>query len=420
MWSDHQSFLFHGIRQLLATGEASDFRIRCADREFLVHKFLLNFFTDYFRDVDGLWLRIEMNPVIMEKILTFLYHGQVNIEYDEMETFLECSRLLKIRLFKDETVGPDPMDQVDPPVTERYELNDFQLLCRTCYKVYRDDKALKKHLWACQRKPTFACDQCDKVFRFRSQLTEHLRIHTQEKPFVCPDPNCDAAFNYKSSLKLHFDQKHKCVTYACPECGEVLKNKTTWLYHRRKFHPKTKPFACKECGECFVSRAFLATHTRLKHIKHAQTSTKSELDQAIILDPSERVYHGKKTRFSMGFWNIYVAKMSVKCFFCPKILFRSSLLPHWKNKHSNIKVVKPMLRELDNRLKVIALARKRERDRLKKELPNGIKTEVDAPTSDVEPEPEPEEPYLQVHDILLQFRSLIQANEPSASSAEEG
>jgi hypothetical protein len=124
--------------------------------------------------VDGLWLRIEMNPVIMEKILTFLYHGQVNIEYDEMETFLECARLLQIRLFKDDSIGGDPLDEADgqagsdphSPPPERYELNDFQLLCRTCYKVYRDDKALKKHLWACQRKPTFACDQCDKVFAF--------------------------------------------------------------------------------------------------------------------------------------------------------------------------------------------------------------------------------------------------------------
>ena len=63
----------------------------------------------------------------------------MKIQYEEMEGFLHSCKQLNIRLFKDATVPdyPPPEDQIgdDDSGAERYEMNNFQLMCKNCYKV---------------------------------------------------------------------------------------------------------------------------------------------------------------------------------------------------------------------------------------------------------------------------------------------
>jgi hypothetical protein len=82
VWSDHLSLLIHGIDELYRTGKGADLVIKCHEREFRVHKFVLNLFTDYFSACDGVWIRINTSAHHMEKMLYFLYHGQVRFNRD--------------------------------------------------------------------------------------------------------------------------------------------------------------------------------------------------------------------------------------------------------------------------------------------------------------------------------------------------
>ncbi len=82
VWSDHASLLFHGLDEMYRSGRLSDLVIRCHDREFRVHKFVLHLFTDYFSNCDGVWIRINTPAAHMEKLLYFMYHGQVGIEFE--------------------------------------------------------------------------------------------------------------------------------------------------------------------------------------------------------------------------------------------------------------------------------------------------------------------------------------------------
>ena len=87
-WSDHKAFVLGGLRSLLETGRSPDFEIKCHDTVFKVHKLILSLFTDYFETFDGLWTRIDIGAASMHNILRFIYHGQVVMRYDEMESFL--------------------------------------------------------------------------------------------------------------------------------------------------------------------------------------------------------------------------------------------------------------------------------------------------------------------------------------------
>ena len=52
-----------------------------------------------------------------------------------MEGFLHSCKQLNIKLFKDASVPDYPPPEDPDDTAERYEMNNFQLMCKNCYKV---------------------------------------------------------------------------------------------------------------------------------------------------------------------------------------------------------------------------------------------------------------------------------------------
>ena len=73
-WSDHQAFLYRGLNDLYVSGRYADLEIKCYDHVFKVHKLVMSLFTDFFLDCDGLWMRINLNPEQMEKVIIGFYY----------------------------------------------------------------------------------------------------------------------------------------------------------------------------------------------------------------------------------------------------------------------------------------------------------------------------------------------------------
>lgn len=123
----------------------------------------------------------------------------------------------------------------------------------------------------------YKCDLCKKEFFTKFQLREHKLIHFEDNPFVCEQ--CGTGFRSRTCLNSHVFHKHSSVRkHKCPECSKTFKTATQMKVHKR-VHTGEKPFLCP-CEHCIyrsTTRGNMKLHLTSKH-KLNQSTVKSLME----------------------------------------------------------------------------------------------------------------------------------------------
>ena len=136
-----------------------------------------------------------------------------------------------------------------------------------CNKTFKTKSKLTQHKSTHSSVKSFGCNECDKRFKTNSLLGKHKNfVHSNVRPFVCPQINCNKSFKIKAYLKLHKRIHCSDKPFECEECKQRFKFKSILISHKL-LHSNEKQFKCdvNDCNRSFKQRSGLSHHKMRFH-----------------------------------------------------------------------------------------------------------------------------------------------------------
>lgn len=151
----------------------------------------------------------------------------------------------------------------------------LQYQCSSCLKLFHLKSQAKDHVQVCEikiegqgeekgqivkrKQVNEVCETCGKSFTSKSNLTKHMLLHG-EKKFACY--HCDKRFHLDVYLREHITCVHYNIfKYQCNSCGQLMKSKTGLILHDRIFHSKDGvTYPCPKCDKVFKQKGNMRAH----------------------------------------------------------------------------------------------------------------------------------------------------------------
>ncbi|CAL1527160.1 unnamed protein product [Lymnaea stagnalis] len=160
-----------------------------------------------------------------------------------------------------------------PDAAYYYDSSRRAYFCGFCSKSFSLKLHVQQHVRVHTNDKPFPCPDCKRWFPCAATLKRHLQVHT--KPFKCE--KCPSAFSRKlfldSHKKKHNEKERVEETldyglmddksgYFCKHCEKKLQNKYRMMSHVRG-HLNKRPFECMTCNKCFSHQYMLMNHKKI-------------------------------------------------------------------------------------------------------------------------------------------------------------
>ena len=281
---EHQASLAGSIQE---EREFCDVSLACEDQQVRAHKVVLAASSTKLRHI--LLSNPHPQPLIylsgvqfsiLEKILRFIYHGQVDISQDQVNSFMDVAEDLQVKGLTEPTGGGQTGGEVSTSsrkaeTVTAYSGDPINTSNRERSSVERED----------QESPTVKKQPVDQELVEENEGEasfhnyDHLPMPTQEEEMLIPriesmstddiaeddedgeDEDGDGDDPYEDGED---GSVSKTGGRTCPYCNKIFRNAYDLQRHVR-VHTKEKPFSCPECSKSFSEAGNLKQHVKTVH-----------------------------------------------------------------------------------------------------------------------------------------------------------
>ena len=265
-WNNFQSSVARSFGVLRAEEDLFDVTLVSEDQVAVsAHKLILSASSSFFKSI--LKKNVHSHPLIylseihssnLQRVLDYMYEGEVQLMEDQVESFLMVSNKLRI----DGMVHDSSKLTETPPVSELPDLGSLAVKLESPHIITADivkkaeepkkpkkekkpelvvvedielDEKIEENNPVVELKPT------NEKFYITDVLEADLKIQEvmtkDEEGFKCS--LCTYRSGYRHSVTGHIENKHiHGLSFNCEDCDKIFKNRNQLGNHRSKFHSR--------------------------------------------------------------------------------------------------------------------------------------------------------------------------------------
>jgi len=314
-WNDFESNISSAFRELRDDKDFFDITLACEDEQIQAHKIILSACSPFFRNI--LRRNIHQHPLLylkgvkytdLQSVLNFMYHGEVNVAQEELNSFLAVAEDLRVKGLTQNN------SQTENPVKESFQTIKKSLPIKPAVRPPERD-IMPTHKRPPSSSQVIDNDEIQEIIPVKSEPSD---VHHQP-PKVLPSQQDDLYLHNTSQALAHTEEQDMSMTYQeetyedygqyeseqqydgsmsmdvtnkgyeyldlmiaekmiktfeeatnksvwkCLECGKEYKLKGDTSRHVEAYHIDHPGLECKVCGRMYKTRESLRGHMNQAH-----------------------------------------------------------------------------------------------------------------------------------------------------------
>jgi len=282
-WNDFERNISLAFRDIREEKDFFDCTLSCGARQIQAHKIILAACSPFFRTT--LRQNPHQHPLLylkgvefsdLQAVLTFMYHGEVNVAQDQLNSFLSVAEDLQVKGLTQNSphdedgsqisTKPARSSKVSQPtkypgaVKEGTSVIKEEITSQTMpvpavaidYPSEHDQQEYQAHDSAQHEEDYGEEDYVVENFVEQGGYEGDTFVYTAE--YTCGDTAIE-------SLLIH----QGAGSYACASCGKTSAQRTDLMKHIISKHVVSQAVACQFCGKKYKNQNSLQVHISQNH-----------------------------------------------------------------------------------------------------------------------------------------------------------
>jgi len=277
-WNDFESNISSAFRDLRTDKDFFDITLACEDELIQAHKVILSACSPFFRDL--LRRHQHQNPLLylkgvkysdIQSVLNFMYHGEVNVAQENLNSFLAVAEDLKVKGLtqnQSEDENPRKKNQIPSnPLPAKEITSTKKQPSSSTYTVEDNDveEIVPVKSEPADTMPSQAIAHQHQQKALTSPEENYMAMAYQEEGNYEDYEQYEAVQEYVPTRNIDQHKGGLPVQetpegFQCLVCGVVIKHMENFSRHYRDRHTQQESHVCVFCNKSYKTKHSMETH----------------------------------------------------------------------------------------------------------------------------------------------------------------